>query len=64
MFVVVEDHWEFEEPADKQHRDYSGKDFDKKELKQTDAAAVNMQIFIQKHSRPSKFSRPLTPFTL
>ena len=27
-------------------------------------AAVNKQISIQKDSRPSEFSRPLTPFTL
>ena len=64
MFVIVEDHWEFKEPADKQHRDYSGKDFDNRELKQTDVAAVNMQISIQKYSRPSEFTEPLTPFTL
>ena len=31
---------------------------------QTDAAAVNKQISIQKDSRPSEFSRPLTSFTL
>ena len=35
-----------------------------RELKQTDAAAVNQQISIQKDSRPSEFSRPLTLFTL
>ena len=35
-----------------------------RELKQTDAAAVNQQISIQKDSRPSEFSRPLTSFTL
>ena len=33
-------------------------------LRQTDAAAVNQQISIQKDSRPSEFSRPLTLFTL
>ena len=33
-----------------------------RELKQTDAAAVNQQISIQKDSRPSEFSRPLTLF--
>ena len=38
---------------------------DNKELKQTDAAAaVNQQISIQKDSRPSEFTRPLTSFTL
>ena len=37
---------------------------DNRELKQTDAAAVNQQISIQKDSRPSEFSRPLTLFTL
>ena len=30
------------------------------ELKQIDEAAVNKQISIQKDSRPSEFSRPLT----
>ena len=35
-----------------------------RELKQTDAAAANLQIPIQKDSRPSEFSRPLTPITL
>ena len=35
-----------------------------RELKQTDSAAVNKQISIQKDSRPSEFSRPLTSFTL
>ena len=35
-----------------------------RELKQTDATAVNQQISIQKDSRPSEFSRPLTLFTL
>ena len=34
------------------------------ELKQTDTAAANLQISIQKDSRPSKFSRPLTSITL
>ena len=34
------------------------------ELKQTDAAAANLQISIQKDSRPSEFSRPLTSITL
>ena len=34
-----------------------------RELKQTDAAAVNQQISIQKDSRPSEFSRPSTLFT-
>ena len=39
------------------------------ELKQTDAATerrrrVNKQISIQKDSRPSEFTRPLTSFTL
>ena len=38
--------------------------FDSRELKQTDAAAVNLQISIQKDSRPSEFSRPLTSITL
>ena len=37
---------------------------DIKELKQTDAAAANLQISIQKDSRPSEFSRPLTCSTL
>ena len=32
--------------------------------KQTDAAAVNKQISIQKDSTPSEFTRPLTSFTL
>ena len=35
-----------------------------RELKQTDAAAANLQISIQKDSRPSEFSRPLTSITL
>ena len=35
-----------------------------RELKQTDAAAANLQISIQKDSRPSEFNRPLTPITL
>ena len=35
-----------------------------RELKQTDAAAANLQISIQKNSRPSEFSRPLTSITL
>ena len=35
-----------------------------RELKQTDAASVNQQISIQKDSRPSEFSRPLTSFTV
>ena len=38
--------------------------FDIRELKQTDAAAANLQISIQKDSRPSEFSRPLTSITL
>ena len=33
-------------------------------VKQTDAAAANLQISIQKDSRPSEFSRPLTSITL
>ena len=37
---------------------------DNRELKQTDAAAANLQISIQKNSRPSEFSRPLTSITL
>ena len=37
---------------------------DIRELKQTDAAAANLQISIQKDSRPSEFSRPLTAITL
>ena len=38
---------------------------DIRELKQTDAVAVaNLQISIQKDSRPSEFSRPLTSITL
>ena len=37
---------------------------DSRELKQTDAAAANLQISIQKDSRPSEFSRPLTSITL
>ena len=35
-----------------------------RELKQTDAAAANLQIPIQKDSRPSELSRPLTSITL
>ena len=35
-----------------------------RELKQTEAAAANLQIFIQKDSRPSEFSRPLTSIIL
>ena len=35
-----------------------------RELKQTDAAAANLQISIQKDSRPSEFNRPLTSITL
>ena len=35
-----------------------------RELKQTDAAAANLQISIQKDSRSSEFSRPLTSITL
>ena len=35
-----------------------------RELKQIDAAAINKQISIQKDSRPSDFSRPLTLITL
>ena len=34
------------------------------DLKQTDAAAGNLQIFIQKDSRPSEFTSPLTSITL
>ena len=37
---------------------------DYRELKQTDTAAGNLQISIQKDSRPSEFSRPLTAITL
>ena len=37
---------------------------DDRELKQTDAAAANLQISIEKDSRPSEFSRPLTSITL
>ena len=33
-------------------------------FKQTDAAAANLQISIQKDSSPSEFSRPLTSITL
>ena len=35
-----------------------------RELKQTDTVVVNQQISIQKDSRPSEFTRPLTSFTL
>ena len=35
-----------------------------RELKQTDVAAANLQIPIQKDSRPSEFSRPLISITL
>ena len=35
-----------------------------RDLKQTDKAAVNKQISIQKDSVPSEFSRPLTSITL
>ena len=35
-----------------------------RELKQTDAAAANLQIPIQKDTRSSEFSRPLTSVTL
>ena len=35
-----------------------------RELKQTDAAAANLQISMQKDSRPSEFSRPVTSITL
>ena len=35
-----------------------------RELKQTDTAAANLQISIQKDSRPSEFSRPLASITL
>ena len=35
-----------------------------RELKQTDTAVANQQISIQKDSRPSEFSRPLTSITL
>ena len=38
--------------------------FNIKELKQTDAVAANLQISIQKDSRPSEFKRPLTSITL
>ena len=38
--------------------------FHVRELKQTDAAAANLQISIQKDSRPSEFSRSLTSSTL
>ena len=34
------------------------------DLKQTDEAAANLQIFIQKDSRPSEFTRPLTSIAL
>ena len=37
---------------------------DSRDLKQTDAAAANPQISIQKDSRPSEFTRPLTSITL
>ena len=37
---------------------------DIRELKQTDAAAAILQISIQKDSRASEFSRPLTSITL
>ena len=37
---------------------------DIRELKQTDAAAANLHISIQKDSRPSEFSRPLTSINL
>ena len=35
-----------------------------RELKQTDAAVANLQISIQKNSRPSEYSQPLTSITL
>ena len=35
-----------------------------RELKQTNAAAANLQISVQKNSRPSEFSRPSTSITL
>ena len=35
-----------------------------RDLKQTDAAAVNKQISIQTDSKPSEFVRPLTSITL
>ena len=35
-----------------------------RELKQTDAVAANLQIPIQKDTRPNEFSRPLTSITL
>ena len=35
-----------------------------KDLKETDAAAVNKQISIQTDSKPSEFVRPLTSITL
>ena len=38
--------------------------FDNRELKQTDAAAANLQISIQQDSRPSEFSRPLISIIL
>ena len=37
---------------------------DNRELKQTDAAAANLQISIKKDSKPSEFSRLLTSITL
>ena len=37
---------------------------DIRELKQTDAAAANLQISVQKDSRPSEFSRLLISITL
>ena len=38
--------------------------YNNRELKQTDAAAAILQISIQKDSRASEFSRPLTSITL
>ena len=35
-----------------------------RDLKQTDAAAANLQISVQRDSRPSEFTRPLTSVTL
>ena len=50
--------------ADQVKRDFLQSASNSDKLKQTDAAAVNQQISIQKDSRPSEFSRPLTLFTL
>ena len=43
---------------------YAVATLDIRELKQTDAAAKRRRISIQKDSRPSEFTRPLTSFTL